>query len=108
MEYRTAKRAYLRTLSSNHPHPLAKEAILECTEQEAWNQCDIKICGSILSILYHNPRSFEADTGRLIIWNWKTGEELLVRSSSAPVLIVRLSIYATLGRVTLELAATPT
>ncbi|PVF93155.1 hypothetical protein CPB86DRAFT_790432 [Serendipita vermifera] len=74
---KAAKRAFLRTLSSNNPHPRANKAILECNKTEEWNQCDIKICGNILSILFHNPRVFEKDSGRLVIWNWNTGEELL-------------------------------
>ncbi|KAG8845137.1 hypothetical protein FRC20_003285, partial [Serendipita sp. 405] len=63
---------HLRTLNTALPHPNARTVILGNGDIPFWMGPDIKSCGDILAILSGAPGSH----GNLLVWNWKTGEEL--------------------------------
>ncbi|KIM26480.1 hypothetical protein M408DRAFT_193627 [Serendipita vermifera MAFF 305830] len=74
MHTKIPKSVFIFTLSESTPHPLARSGYLQSPGEEPWYQCDIKICGPILAILFAFPHQIAHDHGRLSIWNWKTGE----------------------------------
>ncbi|KAG8830358.1 hypothetical protein FRC18_008245 [Serendipita sp. 400] len=75
------KRVFLRTLSGNASHPAANNAVLVAPGEEAWDECEIKIAGYYLAIMFYDNNTLNANIGRLCLWNWQTGELLYTCSS---------------------------
>lgn len=67
---------HLRTLSTGTPHPLSKATALHCPyEDEVDGSYCTQIFGDLVAVLF-TPISFEEKM--LMVWEWKTGRQLLV------------------------------
>ncbi|KAG8805485.1 hypothetical protein FRC17_005485, partial [Serendipita sp. 399] len=77
----TSKRVILRTLTGNTPHPASNGDTLVAPGEEAWDECEIKIAGYHLAIMFYDNNTLNNDIGRLCVWNWQSGHLLYTCSS---------------------------
>ncbi|KAF8510622.1 hypothetical protein JB92DRAFT_433502 [Gautieria morchelliformis] len=70
---------HLRTMSTGAPHLCATDAVLSCVPIFLNTPYDlsIQIMGEFLAVLYHTPAEDSRDL--LFIWDWKTGQLLILR-----------------------------
>ncbi|KAF8506454.1 hypothetical protein JB92DRAFT_724969 [Gautieria morchelliformis] len=69
---------HLRTMSTGARHPCAAEPVLSCVPAPLNRQSfRIQIMGEFLAALYRTPEIYLKNI--LYIWNWKTGQLLIVR-----------------------------
>ena len=68
-------RVHLRTMTSNAAHPRAKQPYLSAPISVHINSCFVQIVDDVIGMFFwvHGPG--------YIIWNWRTGEKLIVRTS---------------------------
>jgi hypothetical protein len=84
MEYREL---HLRTMSTGEEHPDAKEPVLKAfsPSRSRLKSCWIQVANEHIGILFYNGLrhdNTEIESNNLVVWNWRTGEILFVRSGS--------------------------
>lgn len=69
---------HVRTLSTNEVHPEAREPVL-CTQAfYPMASVFVQIVDDVVGVMY----CIEPSTPRITIWNWKTGDLVVVRLKS--------------------------
>jgi hypothetical protein len=78
-----------------HPQALAPEySWVEEAESDAYWFYEIYICGKILAIVFY-PRSHLQ--GTLVVWDWTSGNVLLVRFSVVDEVCIKLAYFSSLS-----------
>lgn len=82
------ERIHLRTISEGKAHPAStKSALLEYQNPSHSNSYMIQPSGDLLGIVFETH-----DKNHLVVWNWKTGERLLVSTRTTYLTLLLLTL----------------
>ncbi|KAF8510601.1 hypothetical protein JB92DRAFT_3118774 [Gautieria morchelliformis] len=85
---------HLRTMSTGAPHPCATDPVLSCVPifLDIRYDLSVQIMGKFVAVLYHTPAEDSRDL--LFIWDWKTGQLLIILASSLGADIISFSFLS--------------
>jgi hypothetical protein len=94
----THRELHLRTMSTGEEHPDAQEPVLRVStpSRKRLDGCWIQVANEHIGILFSNVLRYnntEIESNDLVVWNWRTGKIIFVRSGSPVSMSPSYSLY---------------